>query len=177
MAKRSASTLPELRRAIYDYGTRAQEARILDRNCFCRHSGLPLDGKPFATRGTIDECSNRPHPRVQSHSEHDTRDAPMNLSGPHHRLAARGQGTEGGAFVSGFRPRPAIVNATQLPKGTTLGVEARPHRRGKPRAEERAWHASVCDEVCETRDGALSRRIKILITDGPQFERVEIACS
>jgi len=49
------------------------------------------------------------------------------------------------------------------------------HRRDKRREEAPAWHASVWDEVRETMDGALSRRIKILITDGAQLESKEIA--
>jgi hypothetical protein len=33
-----------------------------------------------------------------------------------------------------------------------------------------AWHASVWDEVRASADGAVLRRIRILITDGPQLE-------
>ena len=94
----------------------------------------------------------------------------MNLPGPHQRIAALRGGKEGSAALAiVFRSRP-IVNATQQTKGTVLRVGARSHREGKQREEAPAWHASVWDEVCETIDGALLRRIKILITDGPQLE-------
>jgi len=100
----------------------------------------------------------------------------MNLSGPHQRLATRGPGLQGAATLAVvFRSRPSIVNATLPANGTMRRVEAQAHRRGKRREEAPAWHASVWDEVRETTDGALSRRIKILITDEAQLEPEEVA--
>ena len=92
----------------------------------------------------------------------------MNLSGPHQRLEQRGQAQGGSANVEVvFRSRPSFVNAI--------------HRQGGARADGRAqgghwlrntpaWRASVWDEVRASADGAVLRRIRILITDGPQLE-------
>jgi hypothetical protein len=65
------------------------------------------------------------------------------------------------------------VNATEIQK-VTIRRENRPQRQ-EQREDPPAWHASVCDEVCSSSDGALLRRIKILITNGPQLAPEEAA--
>ncbi|HTD67105.1 MAG TPA: hypothetical protein VK846_11310 [Candidatus Limnocylindria bacterium] len=93
----------------------------------------------------------------------------MNLPGLHQRSANCGQGHEGVATIAiVFKSRPITLHATQAPAKITRD-ETRVSRQGHTK-DRPAWHASVRDEVCQTLDGALLRRIKILITDGPQLE-------
>jgi hypothetical protein len=98
----------------------------------------------------------------------------MNLSGPHQRLEMRHQEQGDGAdFAVVFRSRPLFLNTALSRRGPVryVGWQA----RGRVSPEPLAWHASVWDEVRASADGALLRRIKILITDGPQLDSEEFA--
>jgi hypothetical protein len=100
----------------------------------------------------------------------------MNLPGPYQRREWDSQGRNGGASLAVvFRSRPSFVNATQRQQRAVPGDEERGHPRGQWLRNTPAWHASVCDEVRACANGALLRRITILITDGPQLEAGEAA--
>jgi hypothetical protein len=100
----------------------------------------------------------------------------MNLPGPNQRFDARGQGQGDSASVAVvFRSRPLFVNASPRQKGAVRRVEERAQRGGQWLRHTPAWHASVWDEVRASANGALLRRIRILITDGPQLDSEEPA--
>lgn len=93
----------------------------------------------------------------------------MNLSGPNQRLKPHHQAQGEDANISIlFRSRPLFAG---VDTGQTLFGVNDGERRGEwwlRLAPER--HASVLDEVRAAADGALLRRIRILITDGPQCD-------
>jgi len=98
----------------------------------------------------------------------------MNLSGPYQRLAACGEGQKGGALLPvAFRSRPTLVKAVPPQLGMAPPQDAKTPHGTKWLRELPAWQASVWDEVHATANGALLRRIKILITDGTQLEAEE----
>jgi hypothetical protein len=99
----------------------------------------------------------------------------MNLPGPHQRLVLRCEAQGGGAMPQvAFRSRP-IWAQRNLPGAVSAGQVAA-MQRGNWRCEETpGWSASVWDELRADADGAVTRRIKILITDGPQPEPEELA--
>ena len=100
----------------------------------------------------------------------------MNLSGPYQRLAACAEGQKGGALLPvAFRFRPAFVKAVPPQLGVAPPQDAQTPRGTKWLRDLPAWQASVWDEVHATPNGALLRRIKILITDGTPLEPEEIA--
>jgi hypothetical protein len=88
----------------------------------------------------------------------------MNLSGPQ-RLALR-YGKRGAGAARVFRSRPIYCDAAVAPT-----------RRSASLSGELAWSASVCDELLAASDGTLTRRIRILITDGPKLSPPRIARS
>lgn len=91
----------------------------------------------------------------------------MNLPGSYQRLDSRGQAQGGSANLQVvFRSRPSFVNAMQRQRGAARRADD----GGQWLRNTPAWQASVCDEVCASADGAVLRRIRILITDGPQLE-------
>jgi len=80
----------------------------------------------------------------------------MNLSGPQRLALCHGKRGAGTAQV--FRPRPVFNDAS--------GIQARSRAS---LINGSVWSASVCDELLAAENGRVTRRIRILITDGPEF--------
>ena len=88
-------------------------------------------------------------------------------------MGANCQGNKGGGSLAiVFRSRPLFVNLSSSRGRAARDWEGDARRRVSLPA---AWHASVRDEIHATASGALLRRIRILITDGTQFEPEEVA--
>jgi hypothetical protein len=103
-------------------------------------------------------------------------EAVMNLPGPQQRLAMRGvdSGDNARELASPVlsRSRPAFGNAKRV--RTTLLLRSYDAPAWLPFARTEALH--VRDELYGNAGGSLTRRISILITDGPQSEPDAVAC-